>query len=137
MKESTIQTAVIKYALSRGMIGHKLDFGEGWPDWILLAGGYAWFIEFKQRGEAPTRLQQHVHGQLRSVGHKVEVIDDIDLGCATIDYWLRNLGPQTLSTGSPGVRVKSVLRRLDARPGTGEDEHDISSYTDPTGKWNY
>ena len=36
MRERDIQAKVVGYARTHGVIARKLDFGEGWPDYLLL-----------------------------------------------------------------------------------------------------
>ena len=51
---------------------------SGWPDRIvLLPDGKIGFVEVKAPGEKPRKLQVHRHDQLRALGHKVFVLDDL------------------------------------------------------------
>lgn len=79
-RESDIQDAVVTYARSLRIIARKLNFGEGWPDYLFLFGGKVLFIEFKAPGEKPTALQVEMHGILRAEGFQVEVVDNVEDG---------------------------------------------------------
>jgi hypothetical protein len=76
MRERDIQAKVVGYARSHGVIARKLDFGEGWPDYMLLYEGRILFIEFKGAGGRVRPLQEHVHKILRKQGFTVLLIDD-------------------------------------------------------------
>ena len=76
MRERDIQAKVVGYARSHGVIARKLDFGEGWPDYMLLHTGRILFIEFKGAGGRVRPLQEHVHSILRKQGFTVLLIDD-------------------------------------------------------------
>src|SRR5688572_11363447 len=67
-RESKIQEAVVLYARARRVIARKLDFGEGWPDYLFLFNGRVLFIEFKRKGEEPQPLQVYTHSILRGAG---------------------------------------------------------------------
>lgn len=49
----------------------------GWPDRLILwQGGGLMFIEFKDVGESPRRLQEYVHDVIRKLGFEVRVYDN-------------------------------------------------------------
>lgn len=49
-------------------------FGRGWPDRIILGPkATVYFIEFKQPGEHPTRVQLFIHSILIKMGFEVYV----------------------------------------------------------------
>ena len=49
-------------------------FGRGWPDRILIGPkATVYFIEFKQPGEDPTKVQLYIHNLLRKLGFDVHV----------------------------------------------------------------
>lgn len=54
---------------------------RAWPD-RLFPGPYGRFvmIEFKRLGEEPTPAQAFVHKKLARLGHKVEVVDNVEYG---------------------------------------------------------
>jgi hypothetical protein len=94
MLESAIQGKVVAYARSKGILARKLDFGMGWPDYLFLARGLALFIEFKRHDGKPTKLQEHVHGELRRRNFRVEIIRDVDEGIALLDNFYGILAGQ-------------------------------------------
>ena len=52
---------------------------NGVPDrLILLPGGHMAFAELKAPGQTPRPLQQHRIGELRQLGFRVYIIDDIN-----------------------------------------------------------
>jgi len=58
----------------------------GWPDYIFLYyGARVLFIEFKREGKKPKKIQAYIHSQLRKMGFKVLVIDDLQVGKNAID----------------------------------------------------
>lgn len=51
-------------------------FFRGFPDRIvLLPGALIVFVEMKNKGKKPTRVQLRAHDKLRSLGFRVEVLD--------------------------------------------------------------
>lgn len=51
----------------------------GVPDRIaILPGGRIGFVELKQQGKKPTRLQLHQQNTLRGLGCYVTVLDDVE-----------------------------------------------------------
>lgn len=89
--ESKIENDVSRYAMSQGVLTLKLNVSgrRGWPDRIYLCRGKVMFIEFKREGETPRKLQQWIHGQLRSQGFTVYVIDTVNEGMAAINVFLQ------------------------------------------------
>lgn len=48
----------------------------GLPDRLcLIPGGKAFFVEVKTTGKKPRKVQEFVHGKLRSLGFRVYVLD--------------------------------------------------------------
>ena len=45
---------------------------------VLLPGGVAAFVELKAPGKKPTQGQLREHERLRMLGHRVDVIDNVD-----------------------------------------------------------
>lgn len=101
-RESAIEDNNRRYALTLKIIFRKLNFGEGWPDRILLYRGHVLFIEYKQLGEKPTALQEYLHEQLRKQGFEVHVIDDKDKGRKLIKEWYDRIN-QDLATVRPSA----------------------------------
>ena len=75
------------YAKALKIIFRKLNFGEGWPDRLLLYRGEVLFIEYKQKGAKPTKLQLWMHDKLREQGFQVEVVDESIKGRELIKDW--------------------------------------------------
>lgn len=84
--ERDLEARCVRVAKARGFASRKMN-GLGfaaWPDrlflppktaWPWLAGKRFW-VEFKREGEDPTRLQAHLHDDLRARGETVFVIDN-------------------------------------------------------------
>jgi hypothetical protein len=85
--ESSIESHNRAYAVKLGIIFRKLNFGEGWPDRLLLYRGAVLFIEYKQKGAKPTKLQEWMHDKLRAQGFEVHVIDNSLRGQDLIKEW--------------------------------------------------
>lgn len=77
--ESRIETKASEYAKSLGMMTLKLNVkGQaGWPDRLYLWNGHIWFIEFKAAKQKPRMLQLEIIRQMRELGAKVFVIDNL------------------------------------------------------------
>jgi hypothetical protein len=78
--ESDIQSDVVAYARSYGIIAKKLSFGEGWPDFLFVFSGRVLFVEFKAPGETTSPLQEEIIRLLREQGATVHIVDDVSLG---------------------------------------------------------
>jgi hypothetical protein len=85
--ESDIESKVIQYAESKGVLQVKLNLigRSGWPDRMLLYKGSVAFIEFKKAGEKPRELQKHIHEQLRRHGFNVYVVDQVSDGLLIVE----------------------------------------------------
>ena len=57
---------------------------RGVPDRFFVHEGGVLFVEFKAPGKHPTKLQLHVHEQLRALGHEVQVHDNFSDAVAEI-----------------------------------------------------
>ena len=79
MRESSIEKKLVNEVKLRGGMCEKWISGTvGWPDRIvLLPDGKIGFVEVKAPGEKPRKLQVHRHDQLRALGYKVFVLDDM------------------------------------------------------------
>lgn len=90
--ESTIEREVCSYAKSKGIEHRKFTTPNrrSAPDQMFLLGnGRVHFIEFKRKGEKPTRGQLREHDDLRALGYVVGVIDNVADGKLLIDFWVR------------------------------------------------
>lgn len=78
-REKIIESKACKLAKKLGMLELKLNGvgSRGKPDRVFFYNGETLFIEFKSEGRKPTHLQTRWHEKLRSVGHKVLVIDSL------------------------------------------------------------
>lgn len=88
MRERDIQAKVVGYARSHRVICRKLDFGEGWPDYMLLFNGNVLFMEFKGAGGRLRPLQGHIHAVLRKAGFTVMLIDSVVEGQVEVDVFI-------------------------------------------------
>jgi len=94
MLESRIEAKTTEYALSLGMMHLKLNVkGQvGWPDHIYIWNGHTWYIEFKQYKVVPSKLQLHIHSELRKRKAVVHMVDNLIDGRMMINE-LFNLPP--------------------------------------------
>ena len=80
MREKTVEQKLVRAVKAAGGICPKwVSPGyAGVPDRIvLMPKGRAAFVEVKRKGEKPRPLQEYRHRQLRALGFKVYVLDDI------------------------------------------------------------
>jgi len=80
MLEKTIEGKLVREAKKRGCMPVKLLSASfnGLPDRMILAPGERIaFVELKRPGEKPRPLQVHRHEEIRALGFKVYVIDDL------------------------------------------------------------
>lgn len=55
-------------------------FQDGYPDRIaLMPKGQVWFVEFKDRGKKPNKLQQYQIIKLTMMGYRVWVVESEDV----------------------------------------------------------
>jgi len=89
MLESAIESAVCKYAKSKGWLVYKFvsPNNRGVPDRIMLRNGVIIFVEFKATGKQPTTLQQYIIKRIRGEKFKVYVIDSVEIGKKTLDSY--------------------------------------------------
>lgn len=75
--ESQIERNVCAYVFKHfGVVNIKLHVA-GWPDRLFLIPHAApLFIEFKAPGEAPRKLQKHIHTLIKELGYNVQVHDN-------------------------------------------------------------
>lgn len=81
--ERQIEKKFCDAAAADGWLVRKLNFGEGWPDRMLLRDGDCVFIEFKRPGGKVSKLQAHVFDTLTDQGFSVCIIDD---GTSYVDF---------------------------------------------------
>jgi hypothetical protein len=83
---------VLDWALANdvGLMFLKLGQSKGWPDMLVVWEGHGvLFVEFKQPGEKPKRIQQHIHNVLKSLGFEVQVHDNIDTAVEQITGYIK------------------------------------------------
>lgn len=88
MQESTIEKKLVQEVKARGGVCPKwVSPGlDGVPDrMILLPGGRMAFVEVKAPGKKPRPLQMVRHKNLRRLGYKVYVIDDVEQIASMLD----------------------------------------------------
>lgn len=79
--EKTIEQALVTAVKDKGGLAPKFVSPglAGVPDrLVLLPKGKAAFVEVKRKGEKPRPLQAYRHKQLKALGFKVYVLDDIN-----------------------------------------------------------
>jgi len=78
--ESTIESAVCKFARDHGALALKLSGANnrGQPDRLFLYQRRACFIEFKAPGNRPTKLQEHWIEKLCAQGFSATWKDDAE-----------------------------------------------------------
>lgn len=88
--EKDIESAVCKYARELGMLEYKFTSParRHVPDRIFLYGGKTFFIEFKRKGEKPTKAQAIEHAKMRERGAVVFVVDNVEDGKGVINFAL-------------------------------------------------
>jgi len=93
MKESEIESRCMLYANTKGVTQYKFvsPNTRGVPDRVLFYKGQTLFVEFKKRGEVPTRQQELQIRKLRAAGMVVEVVDNIIDGEKVIDSFVYNI----------------------------------------------
>lgn len=89
--ESALEKAVCNWADAHGILHTKLNLQgrRGWPDrafWTL--GGRPILLEFKRKGEMPTKLQLYVIKQLRKLNYVVEWFDNAEEAIAELNVWV-------------------------------------------------
>lgn len=75
MLESKIESASVKEAKKHGWWGIKLlsTLFKGLPDRLFVGHGIVVFIEYKQPGKLPTKLQSKVHELFKQNGVIVHI----------------------------------------------------------------
>ena len=80
MREKRIEQAMVLAVKKLGGLAPKLTVPgmDGFPDRIvLLPEGKIAFMEMKAPGKKPRPLQRHRHPQLRDLGFRVYVVDEL------------------------------------------------------------
>ena len=87
MLESKIEKTVTEYARKLGWRSYKFNSmgNKSVPDRLYLRDGVCIFIEFKQLGKKPTKLQSFTHQLFGDTGFPVEIIDSIEQGKGFFD----------------------------------------------------
>jgi len=89
--ERDIEKAVVAYAQKLGILCYKFTSParRSVPDRMFITtSGVVFFIEFKRRGEKPTKSQAVEIERIRKQRVKVFVIDDVTAGrCAVCDMF--------------------------------------------------
>ncbi len=81
MREKRVEQYLVKAVKASGGICPKLvsPGTDGMPDrMVLLPGGRIGYVEVKALGQKARPLQVRRHEQLRALGFKVYVLDDVD-----------------------------------------------------------
>jgi hypothetical protein len=82
--ESQIERAVTRFAETLGFVSYKLHEANA-PDRIYVSPkNFAFFVEFKQKGQKPRPGQEAYHEMLRDKGQAVYVVDNTAFGKALI-----------------------------------------------------
>ena len=92
MLEKAVQKKVVDYAKKLGFIAIKLStngrFGSaGWPDYMFIKNGKAFFLEFKATGGEATPLQSERAKQLSVARFPVAIVDDVRDGEFLVNNW--------------------------------------------------
>lgn len=83
MSESKIEKTVWRYAESLGWYQSKFTGQRSVPDRYFARAGISFFIEFKDEGKVPSKLQERTFNKIRTRGGiPVYVIDSIEGGLA-------------------------------------------------------
>jgi hypothetical protein len=97
MRESNIEKTFVRRVKERGWRQKKLEAGRvsnGWPDRLIcLSNGLTVFIEFKAPGKKLTRLQAHVHSELKALRQNVFTCDNAAEALAICEDLNRREGP--------------------------------------------
>lgn len=82
MRESLIESKIVRFAKQNGWLTYKFTSPQcrGVPDRIFMKEGRLIFVEFKQLGLLPSKLQQIQIDRIRNSGMEVHVIDRVEEG---------------------------------------------------------
>jgi hypothetical protein len=100
VRESVIEQKCKAIAEKHKCFLLKVEKRKGWPDRMLLApnGQMAW-VEFKRPGEAPTKMQEHIHDLLRQMNFRVYVAENYSEFLSIVT----SLKALDLPNGSPSI----------------------------------
>jgi hypothetical protein len=87
MLERDIEKKVTAIAKANGWLAYKFvsPSCRGVPDRIYFKDGETLLVEFKAPGKKPTPLQASIIKKIKAQGIRVEVIDNIEVGCELFD----------------------------------------------------
>lgn len=82
MLESGIEKKVSARAKNLGWLSYKFTSpnNRSVPDRLYIKDGQVIFIEFKQAGKVPTKLQEHTIKKMTEHGAIVYVVDSVEKG---------------------------------------------------------
>ncbi len=88
--ESKLQRKIIAYLEKKGWYVLKVVSSNksGHPDIQIMRDGQTIFIEAKDKGKKPSKLQLYRHEQLRERGFTVLVIDDWEVFKSQLNLFL-------------------------------------------------
>lgn len=123
--EKDIEDKVCKWAAAKGFICLKIKFVEtGWPDRLFISPqGHTIFIEFKRRGERPTKLQEYRINELGSRGIPATWHDTYVGAITTLKAALEST---PLPDASNQVDAESGVSGAVSGSRTGKDFHGLS-----------
>lgn len=81
MLEKTLEAKACRTIRSLGGLALKFSSpsSRGWPDRLMLCNhGKLFWVEFKKKGEKPTKLQKHRHNSLIHRGFHVYLCESTD-----------------------------------------------------------
>jgi hypothetical protein len=73
---------------------------RGWPDQCYWLPGRPLLIEYKAVGEAPRRLQAHIHTALREAGYEIQTHETAESAIAAIRARLATVDARAVSDHS-------------------------------------
>lgn len=86
MRESTVESALVKYAKSVGVLTYKFTSpsNRGVPDRVFIGPKGTLFLEIKAPGKKPTALQEKRMDDIRAAGGIARWTDSGEIGIAYI-----------------------------------------------------
>lgn len=112
MRESELEKKFKKMVCEAGGRAYKFvsPGNDGVPDrLVVLPGGRIGFVELKQKGEKPRKLQQYRMAELESMGCFTAVVDDLQTAGEVIAR-IRDQVPQLQKTD------RLFLEMINAKP---------------------